>query len=908
LFIACTALALGFGTTLSGQRKSAERPSAQRAHAAWPPPVQKVRDIAPPLSPEAEMKTFFLPPSYHVELIAAEPLVQDPIAIDYDADGRMYVLEMTGFANSKSMEDSKEPIGRVVVLEDTNDDGRMDKRTVFFEGLVLPRAMKPLANGVLIGEPPNLWFVRDTDGDGKGDTKELIRNDYGRVDGNLEHNANSLYWALDNWLYTSEHDWYLRLKGGKFEIAKTLSRGQWGVSQDDAGRIYRNTNTEALFADIVPAKYFVRNPNLVRTRGAYERLLDPDKTAIWPVRPTRGINRGYREGLLRPDGTAAYYAGVSSPVVYRGDRLPSELQGNAFVVDSPTNLVHRLIVSDDGSGRIAAYDAYPKGEILASTDERFRPVNLYSAPDGTLQVVDMYRGVVQDVYFQTEYLRDYIVQHQLELPVGKGRIFRIVHDSTKRGPKPSLSKETPAGLVQYLSHPNGWWRDMAQQLLVQRGDTSVAPALVLLSMQAPDYRTRLHALWTLDGLDAIEVPTVRHALSDPAPEVRASALRLSERWVREDGRAGADTLRQAVIAAVTDPNWQVRRQLAATLGELPAEQRLDPLVTLLDRDGDDAILVDAAVSSLPGQESTVLTRLLANSGGQSANAGAASGAGGAAAAGAAAGAANTDAIAMLAGAITKGGDRAQLQQLIAEATASTRAAAQRLALLRGVDAGMSAGGRGGNGGANGATGRVTMAAGSVPGADLQGRAGSVSSPTLQLPEEPKALTQLAVGGDSEMKDLATRIIGRMSWPGKPAPVVPPLSPADQTRFAAGSEVYKSICIACHQPDGRGKEHVAPALVASKFALATPVVPVRILLGGKEGNVGLMPPLNALTDDQIAAVLTYIRREWGNTASPVDVGTVKEVRSATASHKRPWTEVELSRLIPTRNGQQPGQGQ
>ncbi len=359
----------------------------------------------------------------------------DPIWVDFDADGRMYVLEMPGFAMDKTMADSREPIGRIAVLEDTNDDGKMDKRTVFMDGLVLPRALKVLANGVLVGEPPNLWFAKDTDGDLKADTKELVRNDYGRLEGNLEHNANSLWWALDNWIYTSEHDWYLRLKNGKFEVQKTLSRGQWGVGMDDAGRIYRNVNTEALFADIVPASYFMRNPNVVRTRGLYEDLVDPNKTAIWPVRPTRGVNRGYREELLRPDGSAAYYTGVSSPMIYRGDRLPKELQGNAFVVDSPTNLVHRLVVEDDGSGRISARDAYQKGEFLASTDERFRPVNLFSAPDGTIYVVDMYRGVVQDVQFQTEYLKDYIVKHQLELPVGNGRIWRVVHDSTTARPE-----------------------------------------------------------------------------------------------------------------------------------------------------------------------------------------------------------------------------------------------------------------------------------------------------------------------------------------------------------------------------------------------------------------------------------------------------------------------------------------
>jgi mono/diheme cytochrome c family protein len=188
-----------------------------------------------------------------------------------------------------------------------------------------------------------------------------------------------------------------------------------------------------------------------------------------------------------------------------------------------------------------------------------------------------------------------------------------------------------------------------------------------------------------------------------------------------------------------------------------------------------------------------------------------------------------------------------------------------------------------------------MAAGGVPGADLNGRAGAQPALALQLPQEPTDLTRMAAGS-GELADLAKKVVARLAWPGKPAPVVTPLTPAEQTRFAAGAEIYKTICTACHQPDGRGKEHLAPPLVGSKFALASPVVPVRILLAGKEGNVGLMPPLaTALTDDQIAAVLTYVRREWGNTASAVDAATVKEVRSLTVSRTRPWTEPELTRF-------------
>jgi mono/diheme cytochrome c family protein/glucose/arabinose dehydrogenase len=860
-------LALAFGATLSGQRPT------------WPVSVQKVADIAPALSPRDEQKTLFLPPGYHVELVAAEPLVSDPIWVDFDADGRMYVLEMPGFAMDKSMADSRAPIGRIAVLEDTDDDGKMDKRTVFLEGLVLPRALKVLEHGVLVGEPPNLWLAKDTNGDLKADSKELVRNDYGRLEGNLEHNANSLWWGLDNWIYTSEHDWYLRLKNGRFEVERTLNRGQWGVGMDDAGRIYRNVNTEPLFVDVVPARYFMRNANLVRTRGSYEPLIHPDDTAIWPVRPTRGVNRGYRDELLRADGSAAYYTGVSSPTIYRGDRLPKELQGNAFVVDSPTNLVHRLIIKDDGTGRLSAADAYKKGEFLASTDERFRPVNLFSAPDGTLYVVDMYRGVVQDVQFQTDYLHDYIVTHQLEMPVGKGRLWRVVHDSTRRDHKPALSKEPPARLVAYLSHPNGWWRDTAQRLLVERDDKSVVPALKALALNAPDYRTRLHALWTLDGLDALDAATIQPLLAHPSADVRAAAIRLSEGWLAETD----SPLRTAVLKTIDDPNWIVRRQLAATLGVLPPADRLAQLKTVIARYGGDPITVDAAISGLHGQEAIVLRSLL------DAKSDA------------------TDAISMLAAAATKVGDRAAVGMIVAAAADTGRPQDLRIALLRGLDAGLSGTTAGSISALASATGPAAAAGAAAPRAGGSsggrgGRGGGGAPPNL-FSEEPAALTTLAAGA-GPIADAAKAIVGRITWPGKPAPpgrIAAPLTAEEQQRFAAGSEVYKNICTACHQPDGRGQEKLAPPLVGSTFALANPVVPIRILLAGKEGNIGLMPPLSMLTDDQLAAVLTYVRREWGNNASAVDPSMVKEIRGLTASHTRPWTEAELTRLMSGRGG-------
>jgi hypothetical protein len=621
----------------------------------------------------------------------------------------------------------------------------MDKRTVFMDKLVLPRAVKVLADGVLIGEAPNLWLARDTDGDLKADTKELVSNSYGRREGNPEHNANGLYWGMDNIIYTAEHTWNVRLKNGKFEILEALSRGQWNISMDDAGRIYRNWNEQPLFVDIIPSQYFVRNPNVVSTRGLYEILIERNETAIWPVRPTPGLQRAYRKGFLRPDGTATTYASSADPLIFRGDRLPKELLGDAFVADSPTNLVHRLTIDDDGTGRFKARDTYAKGEFLASTDERFRPVNLYSAADGTIYVLDMYRGYVQDIAYQTEYLNTYIKERNLQMPIGLGRIYRVVHDSMRPGPKPSLSKASLAQLVETLSHPTGWWRDTAQQLLVQRGDTSVAPALKRLALTAPDYRTKLHALWTLDGIDAIDAATVQQALDDAAPDVRAAAIRISERWLR----ATDHPLQAAVVKRMDDANWIVRRQLAASLGELPQAKRIAPITTMLQRYGDDGITVDAAISGLAGQESDALSGLLQSKAGEQ----------------------QTEAVTMLAATIAKSRNEVGTQRIFELATASNEDLWLRRALLQGVNTGLSDSGGG-------------------PGGGFPRRPPA----RFALTREPQALTTLAAGS-GELAETAQQIADRITWPGRPAPANTgrPLTPEEETRVAAGEQLYLNYC-------------------------------------------------------------------------------------------------------------------
>jgi mono/diheme cytochrome c family protein/glucose/arabinose dehydrogenase len=878
--------------------------SAQVAQ-QWPPAVQKVSADSPALSAAESMKTFSMPPGYHVQLVASEPLVQDPIVMDWDADGRLWVVEMPGFVQELATpEPNLAPIGRVVVLEDTDNDGVMDKRTVFADGLVLARSLKVLDHGVLVGEPPNLWLMRDVDGDLRMDTKDLVTASYGRREGRVEENANDLHWGLDNWIHTADSDIFLRLKNGKFEVQKTLVRGEWGVTHDDAGRIYRNTNDSALHVDLVPTLYFIRNPNLIRTRGSYEALSDDDDAinTVWPTRPNPGTNRAYQAGIDRPDGTLAEFTSVCAPLVYRGDRLPTELYGNVFVAEPAANVVSRIILSDDGR-TLRARKAYDHAEFLASTDERFRPVYLSNAPDGTLYIVDMYRGVIQQRADVTQYLRNHILTHKLEQPTGLGRIYRVVHETTRRDTERGLSKRSPVELVATLSHPNGWWRDIAQQLLVERGDKSIVPELVNLATDAKDWRTRLHALWTLDGLDAIEPATVAKVLEDSSRDVRVGAIRIAERWLLD---AKSQPIQAAVLKRLDDADWAVRQQLAASLGALPSGPREQAVVSLLERHADDPIATDAALSGIRGSEAAVLDGLMASGAAQTPQ--------------------REDAISMVAATIVRGAQDAAVQSVFASVAGDSRPNWMRAALLRGAEVALlgapapgSPGGRalgrataapcptcpGGRAGPGGAYAFPrTPVSSTDPAADGSGRAGLRR---VRLNHEPTALSGLAAGR-SDLSARAARVLARVEWPGKPGTAAPvaPLTPEEQQRFDAGREVYKNVCQACHQPDGRGQEKLAASLIDSSLALGPAGIPVRILLNGKEGPIGLMPPVGQVfTDAQIAAVLTYIRREWGQAGTPVDEATVKSVRTMTAGRTRPWTNDELLALVgPGRGGKRP----
>ncbi len=551
---------------------------------------------APPLSAADEQKTFKLPPSFRIELVAAEPLVELPVAMQFDPDGRIWVVEMRGFMPNVDATGEKEPVGRVSVLEDTDGDGRMDKRTTFLDGLVMPRAVSLVRDGVLIAEPPHLWFCRDTNGDFQCDEKIEVFKDYGGQ-GNPEHTANGLLWARDNWIYSANWSSRIRNTDGAWRREPTSGRGQWGISQDDFGRLFHNSNSDQLRADLIPSHYGNKRGPAAKLNGLNEKVVKDQST--WPSRVNPGVNRGYQPKQLRADGTLATVTAACGPCVYRGENFPAEFYGNGFVCEPSGNLVKRNVLAEK-DGVISGRNAYDKAEFLTSTDERFRPVNLFTGPDGALYIVDMYHGILQHRVFVTSYLRQQILDRGLDKPQTQGRLWRVVWEKGPLPKPPQLAKAGGAQLVNYLSHPNGAVRDTAQRLLVERADRAAISSLRDLLLAHTNPVTRLHALWTLDGLGAADAAVLLKTMEDSHPKLRAAALRLSEPLLRTNLSTELP-LRKKVFALARDAAPDVQIQLALTLGEMPADAENKAAVAALA--GSPITLArDAAKYVLAGRE------------------------------------------------------------------------------------------------------------------------------------------------------------------------------------------------------------------------------------------------------------------------------------------------------------------
>jgi glucose/arabinose dehydrogenase/mono/diheme cytochrome c family protein len=553
---------------------------------------------APALSPEDAMKTFSLHEEFALSLVAADPQVQNPVALRFDGNGRMWVVEMRAYMPNAEGEGEDEPIGRISIHEDSNGDGRFDRSSVFLDDLVLPRSIAFYKNGLLYGGHEKLYFVENNDG--KAGKMTVIDEAYTQA-GNVEHRSNGLMRGLDNWIYNVKSDARYREIDGKWIKEKTDFRGQWGLSQDNHGRLHYNENWYGMRVDQLLPNTLRRNPNYLL--GGRDTATLDYRGKIYPARITPGVNRG-GEGAIDDKGYLTAVTAACGALRYRGDQFPNKYRDTAFFCEPSAHFL-RMIHVDQKDGAYSGEHRLVDREFLASTDERFRPVNLFNAPDGSIFVVDLYHGILQHKGYLTRYLREHVEHRNLASNPRLGRIYRIAHRERPLGKPPRMLGKSATELVPLLAHPNGWCRDTAQQRIADSGNQSVVPALNTLCGDRNTPLGQLHALWTLEGLGAINPKAIAAGLTADDPFVIESAIRLAELLPEADAIA---TLPQLKILSKR-PNLVIQRQLAASLGRIPSTEALVLLKQVLSSHIDAPYFREAAINGLYGREKAFQTVL-----------------------------------------------------------------------------------------------------------------------------------------------------------------------------------------------------------------------------------------------------------------------------------------------------------
>ena len=601
------------------------------------PLTEKLARIAPKSSDE-EALTFRVLDGFRMDLLAAEPLVASPVAMTYDENGRAYVCEMRDYpytdkAHHKPGQENPtdSPIGRIRLLEDTDGDGKFDKATIFADGLSWPTGVACWKGGVFVAATPDIWYLKDTDGDGVADVRIKVFTGFKKL--NVQAVMNNLVWALDNHIHGAGGSNGGQIRPGGEPDAKPLvfSRNdfrfdpntmqldllsggaRFGGSFDDWGnRFLCNIRNPAQHI-VLPARYLARNPFLAARSPLNDMAESGDQLPVYaishpePWRVLRAKRWAGERDIVMPRselvgaGVVTSASGVTS---YRGAAYPEKYRGNAFVCECAGNLFYRLQLTPDGP-TFKATRADGKAEIVASTDNWFRPVNFINAPDGTLHVMDMYRENIEHPWSIPD---DIHAAVDLEAGRDMGRLWRLTPPNFKPTKPPRLGNASIAELVATLENPNSWWRETAQRLLFERQEKSAAPALHALVKSGKTPQARLHALWTLEGLGELTDDDVLTGLRDKSPGVRENALRLAEPRIAKPAQNTMLPERILKLASESDP--RVRMQAAFTLGEISDARVLPALEGIIRRHAEDPWLRTAVLSSVANTGDELLVRLL----------------------------------------------------------------------------------------------------------------------------------------------------------------------------------------------------------------------------------------------------------------------------------------------------------
>lgn len=520
-----------------------------------------------PSYPAEEAKQFLLPEGYHIDYVLTEPQIEQPGAISFDGNGRMYVLELRTYMLTADSDGTLEPVSRISRWEDKNNDGVYETGTTFLDSLIFPRFVLPYGKDCILtmeSDADNVYKYTDTDGDGVADKKEFFTNKYGRS-GNVEHQQAFMYWGMDNWLYSTVNAFRVKeTPGGVIREKTGYNRAQWGITHDDDGKLWFQGGASG-----VPSYFqFPIHYGTFKVENQFAEGFE----IPWGAPVKIADMQGGMDEVRQPDGSLNRVTGSAGNDIYRGDRLPRELYGQLFYGEPVARIVRQIkpVVSE---GLTTLHNVYQedKSEFLRSTDPLFRPVDMVTAPDGTLYVADMYHGIIQEGQWAQKgtYLRTKIEQYQLDKVIGLGRIWRITHEGNERDKtQPRMFDESPADLVRHLEHPNGWWRDKAQQLIVLSQDRSVVPKLEKMVRENKNLLARFHALWSLEGLGALDKVLVGQLLKDQNPRMRIQAIRVSESLYKD----GDKQLAKNYSLLMKDANTDVAMQaiLTANLLKIPS--------------------------------------------------------------------------------------------------------------------------------------------------------------------------------------------------------------------------------------------------------------------------------------------------------------------------------------------------
>ena len=562
-------------------------------------PPAKV-ELPLPKTPEESLASIIVPEAFEVELVAAEPLVMDPIDIAWGADGRMWVVEMADYP--LGVDGKGKPGGRIRFLESTKRDGHYDKSTLFADGLKYPTSVVPWREGVLVVTVPDVLFLEDTDSDGRADRTSKLFTGLG--EGNQQHLANGLQWSLDGWLHLAngnsggrisspqasrvidlgQRDFRIQPDDGAIDLL--AGQSQFGRNRDDWGNWFGCNNSNPMWHYALDDRYLRRNPHLVAPNAVVAIAAEPGAARVYPVSKTAAR-------FNDPQGEN-HFTSACGVMIYRDDWLGPEFAGNVFVAEPVHNLVHREVIRPEGiTFRGERAPGEQQSEFLASSDHWSRFTAVRGGPDGALYIVDMYRLAIE----HPEWIPAAWQKELGDLRVGEkqGRIYRVRPKGKALRAVPRLDATADAtALISALESPSGIVRDLAQQQLIWRAEKSGLPAIEHLVAGAPLPQTRVQALWTLRLLGALREETVAAACSDSHPGVRRHALELSEIFAGK-----STTLLARITARVDDPDPFVRLQTAYTLGQWNDPAAAVALARLLRVDSDPLVRAAALSSALP---------------------------------------------------------------------------------------------------------------------------------------------------------------------------------------------------------------------------------------------------------------------------------------------------------------------